>query len=228
MSKLIVLNHKMNLEYDEVYSYIERINKISSDHNLIVCPSDIYLNDFVNYCSWGVGAQNVFYKCNGNYTGEVSTLQLKSLGVEYSIIGHYERKKYAGETNKIINKKLIACLDSNIVPILCFGEDGDMERTLEELKELLVNVEKIDFIVFAYEPLKVDDNLSLEQIEDSVGIIYDYLYDMYGSRPNIIYGGGVVQKNVNKLFEFEKLNGLLIGKVSSDIERIEKIICQIN
>ena len=228
MKKLIVLNHKMNLEYDEVFSYIETINKVDTQNNLVVCPSNIYLTDFVNYCNWGVGAQNVFYKEDGNYTGEVSTLQLKSLGVEYSIIGHYERKKYLHENNKIINKKLIVCLESNIIPILCFGENGILEDAISELKELLVGINNIDFIVFAYEPLLVDNNLSISNIEEDISFIYDYLNDLYESRPNIIYGGGVTKKDVNRLLELDKLNGLLIGKSSSDVNKIEKIIKDIN
>ena len=227
MKKLIVLNHKMNLEYDQVVPYIDGINKISTDNNLVVCPSNIYLGDFVNYCNWGVGAQNVFYEESGNYTGEVSTLQLKSMGVEYSIIGHYERKKYFNEDNKVINKKLVACLESNIIPVLCFGETGKVDDVLDEFAELLKGVENIDFIIFAYEPLKVDSNLSLDRIKDDINIIYDYLYDMYESRPNIIYGGGVTKKDINKLFELDKLNGLLIGSTSSNIDKIEKVISDI-
>lgn len=224
MEKLIVLNHKMNLEYDEVIPYIERINNIDTDNSIVVCPSNIYLSDFVNYCNWGVGAQNIFALEGGNYTGEVSSLQLKSMGVEYSLVGHYERKKYFNENNKIINKKLLACLESNIMPILCFGENGNIEGIKDDLDELLNDVSNIDFIVFAYEPLKVDSDLEIDTIEEHVEIIYDYLYERFGSRPNIIYGGGVVKKDVLRLFSMEKLNGMLIGSVSSNIDKIEKII----
>ena len=224
MEKLIVLNHKMNLEYDEVIPYIERINNIDTDNSIVVCPSNIYLSDFVNYCNWGVGAQNIFALEGGNYTGEVSSLQLKSMGVEYSLVGHYERKKYFNENNKIINKKLLACLESNIMPILCFGENGNIEGIKDDLDELLNDVSNIDFIVFAYEPLKVDSDLEIDTIEEHIEIIYDYLYEKFGSRPNIIYGGGVVKKDVLRLFSMEKLNGMLIGSVSSNIDKIEKII----
>ena len=89
MKKLIVLNHKMNMEYDEVHNYIKRINEIDTNNNIIVCPSAIYLESFINHCSWGIGAQNIYYESLGNYTGEISTLQLKSLGIEYSLVGHF-------------------------------------------------------------------------------------------------------------------------------------------
>ena len=224
MKKLIVLNHKMNLDYDEVYPYINRINKIETENDIIVCPSNIYLIDFINHCNWGVGSQNVYYKENGNYTGEISTTQLKSLGIEYSLIGHYERKKCFGETDQVINKKLKACLDSNIIPILCFGADGEAEELIAELKVLLNEIKRIDFIIFAYEPLKIDDSIDLEKIKTGIEEVHNYLYDLYETRPTIIYGGGVANKDIEELLNIENIDGLLIGKISSNIDKIEKVI----
>lgn len=224
MQKLIVLNHKMNMEYDEVIDYIQRINKVDTDNNIIVCPSNLYLESFINNCNWGVGAQNVYYEECGEYTGEISTLQLKSLGIEYAMIGHYERKKYFYETDEIINKKLIACLDSNIVPILCFGETGKMEDIKRSLDMLLKGIKNINFIIFAYEPLLVNDELTKDQIGDDIEVIYDYLYSKYQHRPNIIYGGGVIEKEKLELFKLDKLSGVLIGKLSADIDKISKVI----
>lgn len=228
MKKMIILNHKMNLEYDEVYNYINKINSLNIDNNLVICPTNVYLESFINNCTWGIGAQNVFYEESGNYTGEISTLQLKSLGVEYCLVGHYERKKYFGETNKIINKKLIACLEGNIQPILCFGEDGDIEKAKEDLDVLLEGVENIDFIIFAYEPLKVSKKEISEQIGMDVESIYDYLQEKYQTRPNIVYGGGVFKEDINRLLEIEKLNGILIGKISSNITKMERLLKSIN
>ncbi|MBQ8681404.1 MAG: triosephosphate isomerase [Bacilli bacterium] len=224
MKKLIVLNHKMNLEYDEVAAYIDGLNGIDTENNVIVCPSNIYLCDFINHCTWGVGAQNVSEKLDGNYTGEVSTLQLKSLGVEYSIVGHYERKKYFHETNIEINKKINACLDSNISPIICFGENGDVDKAINDLGELLVGIDNINFIIFAYEPLKVAEKESVVDIQSQVKTIYEYLYDKYEVRPNLIYGGGIASKDINELLELDELNGIMIGKISANIDKTLKII----
>ncbi len=227
MSKFIILNHKMNLEYEEVYPYINELNQLETKNNIIVCPSSLYLEDFINHCHWGVGAQNVHDKENGNYTGEISTLQLKSMGIEYSIIGHYERKKYFHETTKDVQKKLISCLESNISPILCFGETGEDKDILKDLDTLLEDVSNIDFIIFAYEPLKVKENLEVPEIQEQVEMIYHHLQDKYHSKPNIIYGGGVEQKDINDLLDNDFINGLLIGKISANIEKITKIIAKV-
>lgn len=227
MSKFIILNHKMNLEYEEVYPYINELNQLETKNNIIVCPSSLYLEDFINHCHWGVGAQNVHDKENVNYTGEISTLQLKSMGIEYSIIGHYERKKYFHETIKDVQKKLISCLESNISPILCFGETGEDKDILKDLDTLLEDVSNIDFIIFAYEPLKVKESLEVPEIQEQVEMIYHHLQDKYHSKPNIIYGGGVEQKDINDLLDNDFINGLLIGKISANIEKITKIITKI-
>lgn len=228
MEKLIILNHKMNLEYDEVVPYITRLNQIETKQNMIVLPSNLYLESFMNHCTWGVGAQNVHAKESGNYTGEVSVLQLKSMGVEYVMIGHYERKKYFHETNQQIREKLNACIDANLIPILCFGETGNLDDVRKALDELLKGIDNIQFIVFAYEPLKVANPDDLEQIEMQIEAIYQYLYEKYHSIPNIVYGGGIRSQNVHQLFQIEKLNGILIGKISANIEKIEKIVKSID
>lgn len=214
----------MNLEYDEVVPYIQKLNQIDTENNIIVCPTNIYLADFMNYCTWGVGAQNVSEKSDGNYTGEVSALQLKSLGVEFSIIGHYERKKYFKETNKQIKDKLNACVDANISPILCFGETGNVDEAIEALEEILEGINRIDFIIFAYEPLKVSEKEDVDTIGEQIREIYNYLYDKYEIKPNLVYGGGIARKDISKLLEISELNGIMIGKVSSNIEQVEKII----
>ena len=224
MKKMIILNHKMNLEYDEVYNYINRINNVKTNNNIVICPSSIYQEAFVNHCDWGVGLQNIYYEPSGNYTGEISVNQAKSLGIEYSIIGHSERKKHFKESNKLINKKLISCLEGSIIPILCFGETGNIDQTLDDLEELLKNIENINFIIFAYEPLEVSNDETISQIEYDINQIYEYLYEKYKTRPNIIYGGGAAEKSISDLLEIEKLNGILIGKISSDIDKIVDII----
>jgi len=229
MKKLVVLNHKMSLLYDDLYSYIERINNIDTDNDIIVCPSNIYLEAFVNNSDWPVGAQNMHYSTDELHTGEVSSNQLKSLGLDYTIIGHYERVNEFRENVSIVNQKLIAALDSNIFPILCFGEDMDedyKEVLPRILDSYLKDINNIEFIIFAYEPIYAIGTgalPSVNKIEEVGMFISNYLEGKYSKKPILLYGGSVDSSNINSITLIECLNGVMVGSVSSDIKEVERI-----
>lgn len=230
MNKLIILNHKMSLMYDELYSYIDILNSVQTSNDIIICPSNIYLEAFMNNSDYAIGAQNMHYLEEENHTGEISSMQLKSLGVEYVIIGHHERVSEFKENSKIVNSKLINALESNIAPILCFGEnlDEDYKEVLPKLlDEYLENVQRIEFITFAYEPIyAINSGIvpAKDKLEEIINFIHGYLEDKYKAKPNIIYGGSVNSDNINDILKVEKLNGVIIGHISSDIKEVLKII----
>lgn len=230
MKKLIVLNHKMSLLYDDLYTYIERTNNIDTDNDIIICPSNIYLEAFVNNSDWLIGAQNMHYSLEEGHTGEISSNQLKSIGIEYSMIGHYDRVNEFKENASIINQKLLAALDSNIFPILCFGENID-EEYKEVLPKLLdgylKEVENIEFIIFAYEPIYAINTGTLpnvKKIKEVSEFISGYLESKYGKRPTLLYGGSVDSSNVRDIIDIDTLSGVVVGNISSDIKEVEKII----
>ena len=230
MNKLVVLNHKMSLLYDDLYSYIDRINTIDNDNNVIICPSNIYLEAFLNNCDYPIGAQNMHYDISGEHTGEVSSNQLKSMGVEYSIIGHYERVREFKESSSIINQKLLGALDSNIIPILCFGEDMDEDYRVVLPKifdSYLKDIDNIEFIIFAYEPIYAIGTGTLpntKKIKEISEFINGYLESKYKKRPILIYGGSVDSGNVHDIINIDSLNGVMVGNISSDIKEVERII----
>ena len=230
MKKLVVLNHKMSLLYDDLYSYIERINNIDTDNDIIICPSNIYLEAFINNCDWLVGAQNMHYETNELHTGEVSSNQLKSLGIEYTMIGHYERVSEFKESASIINQKLIGALESNIFPILCFGEniDEDYKEVLPNLLDrYLKDINNIDFIMFAYEPIYAIGTGALpniNKIKEVSEFISNYLEDKYKKKPTLLYGGSVDSSNIDNIINIDTLNGVVVGNISSDIKEVERII----
>lgn len=230
MKKIVVLNHKMSLLYDDLYSYIERLNNIDIDNDIIVCPSNIYLEAFINNCDWSVGAQNMHYETNELHTGEVSSNQFKSLGIEYIMIGHYERINEFKESASIINQKLIAALDSNIFPILCFGEDidEDYKEVLPKLLDsYLKDINNIDFIIFAYEPIYAIGTGALpniNKIKEVIEFISKYLEDKYKKKPSLLYGGSVDSSNITDIMNIDILNGVVVGNISSDIKEVERII----
>lgn len=233
MKKLIVLNHKMSLLYDDLYTYIERTNNIETDSDIIICPSNIYLEAFLGNSQWSVGAQNMHYDIEELHTGEISSNQLKSLGVEYVMIGHYERIREFKESASIINQKLIAALDSNIFPILCFGEniDEDYKNVLpKQLDSYLKDINNINFIIFAYEPIYAIGTGTLpntSKIKEVTTFISKYLEDKYNMKPTLLYGGSVDKSNISDIISLEELSGVVVGNISSDIKEVEKIIAQV-
>lgn len=226
VKKTVVLNHKMSLLYDELYNYIDIINNIDTDNDVIICPSYIYLEAFINNSCYLIGSQDVHYSTYENHTGEISTNQLKSLGIEYSIVGHYEKDKV---NSSVINEKLIACLDSNIFPILCFGDDIDddyKEVLPKKLDAYLKDIDNIDFILFAYEPIYAigtGAHPSINKIEEIISYIYDYLESKYNTKPKLLYGGSVNSGNISDIINIDKLSGVMIGSISSDIKEVTKI-----
>ena len=129
--KVIAGNWKMNMLPDETINFIQELEpKVKNTKNeVILCVPYIDLFYAIlnaQDTNIKIGAQNVHFEESGAYTGEISGQMLKSIGVEYVIIGHSERRKYFGETDEIINKKIKAALKNNLKPIVCIGE------TLEE------------------------------------------------------------------------------------------------
>ena len=153
MSKpLIIANWKMNP------STIKEARKLFSEEKkteAVICPPFQYLSEFKyeNLC-----AQDCYWEEKGAYTGEVSPLALKDMGVKYVIIGHSERRNNFNETDEMINKKIKAALNAELIPILCVGEkrgesaEEIIERQLEiDLQE--IPEENLKNIVIAYEPV---------------------------------------------------------------------------
>lgn len=218
MKKTIVLNHKMNLLYDEVLEYIVKLNNIETDNNIIVCPSSIYLESFINYCNWGVGSQEMHYEVSGDFTGEISSLQLKSMGVEYIIVDE--------EDNDIANKKVIAALESNIVPIICLNDfDNSKEELYDTFKTITKKVEGYEFIILAYHNNK---ELNLTEVEEKIKELKNMIKVNSSKDITIIYSGDINKDNINKIFSIKEVEGVMLGSISSSINEVENIVNSIN
>src|SRR3989344_1411213 len=123
MKPIIIANWKMNPstagEAKNLFNEVKGGIKGMTGATVVMCPPFVFL-PFLK--GLPLGAQNVFYKETGAYTGEVSPMMLKDLDVTYVIVGHSESREHLNETNEIINKKLKECLKENLKPILCIGE----------------------------------------------------------------------------------------------------------
>jgi triosephosphate isomerase len=138
MKKLIIGNWKMNPQSEKeaeiLFKNIGKAVKNIKNTDIVICPPFPFILSLkkLNNRKITLGAQNVFYESQGAYTGEVSAPMLRDMGVKYVLVGHSERRSQ-GETNEIINKKLIAILRAKLTPVLCIGEsvrgsDGALER----------------------------------------------------------------------------------------------------
>ena len=145
--KIIIGNFKMNLLPNEVVLYIENLKKdIKSNNEIVLCVPYVdipYINNNLKNTNIHIGAQNVYFEDNGAYTGEISSKMLKSIGVEYILIGHPERRHIFKENDLIINKKLIKCLNNNLKIILCVENIVQLKKDLEEYKTDLEFVKRM-------------------------------------------------------------------------------------
>lgn len=219
--KIIVLNHKMNLYYEDLDQYITKINHINK--NLIIAPSNIYLLEFLKKSHHKISSQDICYLEEGNQTGKVSWHQVKSLGIKYSLIGHSEKNDDLSK----IKAKTQACLDNRITPILCFGNKTKDESIEETLQRINTYNEKI---IYAYEPLYniASENIDYQDINNNIDKIYNHLKSKNIDNPIIIYGGGINEENINSIYQIDKLKGIMIGSKSSDINKIEKLLLNID
>lgn len=227
--KYLLLNHKMNFLGHELNSYIENIPK---EENIIIFPSFIYIPYFLNK-GIKVGSQDVSNKDLGSLTSEVSAPQLKSLGVNYSIIGHSERRKKYQEENNLIKDKILMCQKEGLHVVLCIGDETKEKRFEEiskELTESLETIENFKNIWIAYEPISAIGTgvaISNEEIDEAVTFIKSWIETKYQETPVVLYGGSVNDENISELNK-SKADGFLIGNASLNVEKIKRIVGVVN
>ncbi len=187
-----------------------------------------------------VGAQNIYFEKSGAYTGEISAQMLTDLGVRYVIVGHSERRALFGETDEIVNKKVLAALDAGLNPIICVGESlvqREMGVTMElialQVKSALAGVpaEQMRRCIIAYEPIwaiGTGRTATSEQAEEVCASIRALLRAKYGARVarsvTIQYGGSMKPDNAAELLSHENVDGGLIGGASLTPEALMEIV----
>ena len=231
--KLIVGNFKMNLTLNEVNDYISFFKDKKFD-NVIFAPTSIYLSKFIDN-GFKVASQDVSFASIGAYTGDISSSQLKSIGVGYSIIGHSERRMYYDD-NKYVSDKLKRLLEEDIVPILCIGEtkeEHDQDITLEILEEeidnSLANIDTnlLNNVIIAYEPIwSIGTGVipTNDDIIETIGFIKNYINETYGIDIKVLYGGSVNNSNINELEKINIIDGYLVGGCSIKKEDFQDLI----
>ncbi len=238
MKPIIIANWKCNpttlAEAKKLFASVKK--GISKKAEIIVCPPFVYLPVLKRL---KVGGQDCFWEEKGAFTGEVSAKMLKNLGCQYVIIGHSERRRYFGETDETVNKKLKAAIEAKLIPIFCVGEtkeEREQEKTEAVLrKQITAGLEgissgKFSNGIIAYEPvwaIGTGNACDTNEAQTMSLVIRKILAGIFNSsfskKIPILYGGSVNSKNAEGYIKEAGFQGLLVGGASLEGKEFVKI-----
>ena len=237
---------KMYKNKKEAIEFAEAFKKLYHDTDVktAICAPFTQLDVLVEAFKGtgiGVGAQNCHFEDEGAFTGEVSVGMLKEIGVDYCVIGHSERRQYFAETDETVNLKLKKLLrDSEIIPILCVGENLDQREAGQE-KDIVSAQLKADFegltkeeaakLVVAYEPIwaiGTGKTATPDQAEEMCALVRKTIEEMYDEetcdKVIIQYGGSVKPENATEIMNMDEIDGALVGGASLVPEKFIEIV----
>jgi len=243
VKEVVVANWKMNKTCAEARSFAKNFKELVRERNreVVICPpftSLWVLQEELKGTGIKIGAQDVFYKDWGAYTGEISPPMLVELNCEYVIVGHSERRNILNETDEIVRKKLFCAVEHGLIPILCVGEKleererGETEKVVEkQLVSALKGISEDLKVVVAYEPvwaIGTGKNATPEQAQEVHAFIRSVLEGLvsrdFSEKTPILYGGSVKPENAKALLSQKDINGLLVGGASLNPESFARIV----
>ncbi len=211
--------------------------------DVAVIPPFVYLSavgQAVSSSGVALGAQDVYFEAKGAFTGEISAAMLKDVGCTYVLCGHSERRHVLGESDDLVNKKLMASLSGGLLPILCVGElleERDASQTEQVVERQTraglagLSAEKVSAVTIAYEPvwaIGTGRTATREQAQEVHAFIRRLLAEMYdeavAQEMRILYGGSVKADNAEELMGQEDVDGCLVGGASLKADDFVQII----
>ena len=235
----------MNMLPNEAMQFIDTLAPLvkNTENEVILCVpyTDLFYSLLTAQgTNIKIGAQNMHFEESGAYTGEISGKMLKSIGVEYVIIGHSERRQYFNETDETVNKKIKAAFANGLKPIVCVGETLEQREAGQTVEIITSQIEKaldglteeqVENIIIAYEPIwaiGTGKTATAEQANETIKSIRDKICQMYGQMVSngviIQYGGSVKSTNAKEIFEMSDIDGGLVGGASLKPEEFSKIV----
>ena len=235
---LVIANWKMYTSFSDavvlstaIRDGVENISGLE----IILCPPAVWLTEIahiihknINHLS--LGAQNIHYMSEGEFTGEISASMIRDIA-KYVIIGHSERRKNFDEDLPIISRKVAAAIDASLSPIICVGEkkqnQDSASEVVKELKEEISDVKKEDYknLIIAYEPVWAIGSEEPATPEYAARIITALREVVHFETP-ILYGGSVDAANVYKFVSRPEIDGVLVGRSGLKAKEFIKI-CRI-
>ena len=244
--KIIAGNWKMNKTRDEAVALATLVRDRLGDQSqveVVLCPSFTNLDavyQVIRNSPIALGAQNLHWEPSGAFTGEVSVEMLKSVGCNYVIIGHSERRQYFSESDETVNKKTKQALQNGLVPIICVGEtlnqrkSDETEKVLERQITMGVgdlSADQIERVIIAYEPVWAIGTgvvATPQQAQSAHKFIRDLLSGLFSmnlaNALRIQYGGSMKPDNAPDLLRQTDIDGGLIGGASLDAQSFLGII----
>jgi triosephosphate isomerase (TIM) len=236
--KVMAANWKMNKTPDETRDYFREFLPLVAGHDrdeIVVCPpyTDVAIAiEAARSSNVAIGVQNVHWKADGAYTGEISAPMLLCLGVSHVIVGHSERRQYFGETDDTVNLRLKAALEAGLTPICCVGEvlqEREAGLTDDVLRRQCVrafhaiSAKKATKLIVAYEPvwaIGTGKTATPEMAAQAHAVIRREATEVFGEefagQLRILYGGSVKPDNAASLMSQEEIDGALVGGASLD------------
>lgn len=247
--KFVMGNWKMNGRLSQVIELVHDLLRVcpkpSSARTVVLAPS-IYLPELSILLAGhhiGFGAQNVYPKDSGPYTGEISGPMLSDYHCQYVLVGHSERRQLFHEDEKFVAEKFHHVKEHGMIPILCVGEteidrNRDlMEQTLSRQLSAVFTGDKTNALqgcIIAYEPvwaIGTGNTATPEQAQYAHAFIRQFLsqFDLHGAQTlPILYGGSVNAENAKALFAMVDVDGGLVGGASLHAQQFGEIIKCIN
>ncbi len=245
---LIIANWKMNLLVADTVKLVKLLVKSAAHESLaaelVLCPAFpalAHVKELIKKTDIALGAQDVFWKNMGPYTGEISPAVLKELGVTYVLVGHSERRNYLKETEPMIHHKVLTCLTEGLIPVICVGEtlterqQGNKDLVVwQQVKSALAGVQLAAHqrVIIAYEPVWVIGSgqaVNYSDAAQAAQVIKEALFDLLSTKAvtdnfRIIYGGSVDSSNARDFARGDILSGILVGSASLRVAQLMNII----
>lgn len=204
--------------------------------DVLVCPPAIFLESLAARAkkapkNLALGAQDIFWEDKGAYTGAVGPAMLRALGVRYAIVGHSERRRFFGETDEVVNRKVRAALEGGITPIMCVGEPAEVrgkgfataQRYLA--RQLAYGLRGVagKKVIVAYEPLWAIGSGKNDDPHDAARIAA-FVKASAKAASRVLYGGSVNAGDVRDYVQLKEIDGALVGGASLKADEFRKLI----